>query len=184
MPVTCKICSHPEADALNKGLLEGTLSHNAIAERVGCVRKSVYNHIKTHIPQALASAGVAPKQEQLVAALASVESRTEQILTECMRKKQFDTALKAIARREAQIRLAGEITGALQEKAPNQDALKRRAEQFERAVETLIAGAKEKGIPLTEKQAIKQLQELEPSIAEILPLTRFAGKQGEKEIIH
>lgn len=183
----CKVCNHPDAEAINRGLLEGSLSHTAIAERVGCVRRSVYSHLKQHIVQVLASSGSAPKQEQLVSALQSVELKTERILEECMKKKNFETALKAIARREAQIRLAGEITGALQEKAPNQDAQRRRADQFERAVETLIQGANEQGIKITPKQAIIQLRDLEPSIMEILPLTKFKdilnGKLVKGDII-
>lgn len=148
------------------------MSQDQVASAVGCVRRTIFTHLRDHIGAALAAEGTG-KREELLSTLSYLEKKTDDILRKAMSSKMFETALRAIARREAQVKLVAEITGQLQEKAPNEDALQKRARQFERAIDGLVASAKAKGLSITPKQAIEQIRELEPSLMEVLHLTKF-----------
>lgn len=168
---------------LNTGLYDGSLTQTDVAKIVGVTRRSVYTHKEKHLARDLAAIGEGRK-DKLINALKFVEDKTEQILRECMQKKAFETALKAIARREAQIKLTAEITGELQEKAANEKTQARKAQQLEKAIEGAIRRAKENGISANIKDIINEIGNIEPSVYELLPLTRFAGMDKKAKVIN
>lgn len=174
----CKVCSHPDSVKLNAQLFAGTITQVQVASIVGVNRRNVYNHVKNHL--AVFASEAFNKQEELIKALRGIEQKTEKILNDAMKGGNPELALKAILRREGQIKLVAEITGQLQEKAANEGTMKKKAEQLERAIESLIMNAKQRGIKLTINEAVKEIGEISPEIYDVLPLTKF----GKGETLH
>lgn len=177
------VCKHPERLKFDEGLLDGTISQVQIAEIVRCNRRTVYRHLHNHLAvDLLQTANI--NQNILVDSLTALQWKTEKIISDAMKGKKYETALKAITRREAQIKLAAELTGELQKPRENEQQERRKAEQLERAIDSLIARAKAEGIELTPLEAINSLAAIEPDVFKLIPLTRFKGEVPSAQTIH
>ena len=178
----CKLCTHPDRIRIDAGLFEGNVSIRAASEQTGICRETVRRHIREHLSVSIKAAG-GGEHPSLLAELADIEFKTKKLLAEAIREKNPDLAVKLLQRREQQLRLAGELTGQLQEKAPNASADERKAKQLERVVENALAEAKKQNIDISLDDFIKELAKNEPDVLRLLPLTRFATKPSEA-VVH
>lgn len=170
----CKVCKHPDRAKIDAALYDGSMTQNEMARAIGVNPKTMYNHVKEHLSLVFVHTGRG-KKTSLVQALNDVEISTLQVLAEAVKKKDHELALKAIGRREAQIKLMAELTGELRERRPSEAAEQRKAEQLERAVENLVEEAAKKGITVTPQEALAGLIKNEPDFANYVKLTKWAS---------
>jgi len=45
----CSVCKHPDRAMFDAGLVDGSLTQTAVADAVGCSRRSVGRHVKNHL---------------------------------------------------------------------------------------------------------------------------------------
>ncbi len=117
MARTCTICSHKDSEKINKELIEGT-PYRDIAGRFGVSRSALERHKENHLPGGLIKA----KQIEEVTEASSIIERLINLTNETMdiyravkKAKDYDLALKALARAEKQAELQAKLLGELQQ---------------------------------------------------------------------
>src|SRR6266404_8929280 len=115
MPRTCLVCSNPNRTEIDAALLSGT-SYRGIAKRFHAPPASVFRHKRDHISSALIKAKDAAdalSADRLIEYLQSLRQETLDVLASAKQSRDSQMMLKAIARAEAQLRLAAELFGEL-----------------------------------------------------------------------
>jgi len=135
MANVCTICRHKSIAEINMVLIESE-PLRSIADQWSVSKTALIRHKKEHLPARLSQAAEAldfASASDLIERIKLLEAETKAILAEkrtsrtpvkcpnCsevvqVRSGSSDTALRAIARLESQVRLAGEVIGALSAK--------------------------------------------------------------------
>jgi hypothetical protein len=118
VPRSCTICTHPEREAIDRSLVEGTpnlriASHHDITER------AVRNHKANHLPASLAKAQEAEevsKADDLLDQVRDLQERTLAILEAAEGSNQHVTALAAIREARRNLELLAKLLGELDER--------------------------------------------------------------------
>jgi hypothetical protein len=115
MPRTCTVCSNRRRPEIDAALLSGAAFRN-IAQRFRLGAWCVYRHKRQHLAVHLVKAKDAAEildADRLITHLQSLRKETLGVLAAAKRSRDSQMALKAIARAEAQLRLAAELLGEL-----------------------------------------------------------------------
>jgi len=114
---SCGICNHPERLAIDRELVEGK-SKADIARRFGVSDDAVRNHGDNHLSRQLVKAHERKEiihAADLVTRIESLLSKSENILSEAEKKKQFTLALNAIRESRSTLELLYKIAAHLHE---------------------------------------------------------------------
>ena len=115
MPRTCLVCCSPQRLEIDAALLSGT-SYRSIAKRFTTPPSSVFRHKQDHLSTALVKAKDAAEvlsADRLIEHLQSLREETLDVLEVAKQSQDSPMRLRAIARAEAQLRLAAELLGEL-----------------------------------------------------------------------
>jgi hypothetical protein len=115
MPRTCLVCHSPKRNEIDAALLSGT-SYRSIARHFNAPPDSVFRHKRDHLSPALVRAKDAAEildADRLIEHLQSLRQETLDVLAAAKQSRDSQMMLKAIARAEAQLRLAAELLGQL-----------------------------------------------------------------------
>jgi hypothetical protein len=115
MPRTCLVCCSPKRPEIDAALLSGT-SYRSIAQHFHAPPASVFRHKQDHLPvQLMKAKNVAEilDADRLVEHLQALRIETLEVLAAAKQSRDSQMMLKAIARAEAQLRLAAELFGQL-----------------------------------------------------------------------
>ena len=118
MPRVCTVCGHPKRNEIDEALLRSDSLRN-IAERFGTSATALHRHKAEHLPVHLVKAKKAAEvldADSLIEHLQVLRVETLDVLAAAKEAKDNKTLLAAVARAEAQLRLASEMLGALQNK--------------------------------------------------------------------
>lgn len=121
MPRICSICQHKQRAEIDRALL-GFDSIGKIAQRFGTSKPALDRHKRTHLAEKLLKAREVTEVtngSDLLKRLQELNRETGAILALAKRQKQFELALKAIARLERQIELEGRLIGEIKDKTPS-----------------------------------------------------------------
>src|SRR5262245_50698377 len=98
MPRTCTVCTHPDREAIDEGLVAGE-PNRRIAARHGVTEQAVRRHKAEHLPASLTRAQEAADVAHagdLLAQVRDLQSRTLRILAAAEAAGELRTALGAI----------------------------------------------------------------------------------------
>lgn len=98
MPRACTVCSHPEREAIDRALVEGT-PNRRIASHHDVTERAVRNHKANHLPATLAKSQDArevAEADDLLAQVRDLQTRTLAILEAAETVQEHRTALSAI----------------------------------------------------------------------------------------
>jgi hypothetical protein len=115
VPRTCTVCSSTRRLEIDAALLSGAaFRHIAQRFRLGawCVYRHKRQHLAVHLVKAKDAAEILDA-DRLIEHLQSLRAETLGVLAAAKRSRDPQTMLKAIARAEAQLRLAAELLGEL-----------------------------------------------------------------------
>lgn len=115
MPRTCTICRHEKAKEINQLIVNGE-ALRSLAKRYGTSPSSMERHRNSCIARQLIAAKELLQGENgsdLIKRLRAINAETSLILAAAMKEKDQATALRAIARLEAQLALEAELLGQL-----------------------------------------------------------------------
>ena len=117
MPRICTVCSHKKANEINQALAAGS-SYYELATLYDVSEKALSRHTKNHLPAHLVKSKQAEEVVQadtIIERLKNLSTETMVIFQELKKSKDFDLALKAIARLEKQEELRARLLGELQQ---------------------------------------------------------------------
>jgi hypothetical protein len=118
MPRTCTVCAHEQRAQIDAAIVAGT-AYRAIARRFGASKDAVARHAGEHIPAALAQAQEAREEAQaldVVRQLKTINATAVAILAEARKRRDDETALKAMDRIHKQLELQAKLLGDLDER--------------------------------------------------------------------
>ena len=116
MPRVCKVCAHPDVEAINAALVAGRpIRELSALYRVS--EDSLTRHKAAHIPATLAKAQAATDvahADDLLGQVRDLQSRTLTILAAAEGAKDLKLALQAIGQARGNLELLGKLAGELQ----------------------------------------------------------------------
>ena len=115
MAITCKTCTHPAKEDIDKALLAGT-PYRSVAKQYEASPPSVYRHQQDHLPAALAKAVEAAEVahgDSLLEQLKWLQVKALGILSKAEQAGDLRTALMAVREVRGTLELVGKITGEL-----------------------------------------------------------------------
>ena len=115
MPRTCTVCSHPEREAINKALVDGT-PYRTIAQRFAASPDAVLRHKTEHLPAIIVKSKEAQEAalaDDLFAQLNKLLNKAISILLKAEGAGDLRTALLGIRESRACIELLAEMEGEL-----------------------------------------------------------------------
>ncbi len=115
MSRTCTVCGHPQRAAIDQALMDG-VPLREIAARYGLTDSSVARHKADHIAVALSKAQEAKEVAQgddLLAQVASLQTRTLAILSKAEEAQDLRTALQGVAQARGNLELLAKLAGQL-----------------------------------------------------------------------
>ena len=118
MPRACTVCTHPDLEAINRALVEGT-PNRRIASQHDVTERAVRNHKANHLPETLAKAQEAEEVAQaddLLGQVQDLQARTLAILEAAEGSKEHRTALAAIREARSNLELLAKLLGELDER--------------------------------------------------------------------
>lgn len=114
MPRSCTVCTHPQLQEIDKGLIEAEQSQRAIARRYNIKRAAVNRHFHNHLPARLVKA----KDEKEIAGasdnlsrLSRLQDEAQGILQQAKAAKSLHICIEAIRELSRLIELQAKITG-------------------------------------------------------------------------
>jgi len=113
----CSICEHAKAAKINQALIEGQSLRN-IAKQFEVSYSAVGRHHKEHLPCSLLKSKrikEITEADNIIERLVILTNETMEIYRQVKREKDYDLALKAIARAEKQAELQAKLLGELQQ---------------------------------------------------------------------
>ena len=116
MPRKCSVCTHPQAEEINKMLVEGRPLSDIVSIFPDLTKSAVHRHAKTHVPKALSKAKDAELEasgDSLLHQVQDLQGRTLAILLEAERKKEHAISLRAISEARRNLELLGKLAGEL-----------------------------------------------------------------------
>lgn len=117
MPRVCKVCAHPDVQAINAGLVGGQpLRELSALYRVS--EDSLTRHKAAHLPAVLSKAQGAADvthADDLLGQVRTLQTRTLGILAAAEGAKDLRLALQAIREARGNLELLGKLAGELQE---------------------------------------------------------------------
>ena len=117
MPRRCTICSHKNIEEINKELVNGKPFRD-IAGQFNISKSALERHKAKHLPGDLIKSKrieEVVQADNIVERLINLTNETMQIYNEVKKIKDYDLALKAIARAEKQAELQAKLLGELQQ---------------------------------------------------------------------
>lgn len=121
MPRACTICTHPELEAINRALVEGT-PNRRIASQYDVTERAVRNHKASHLPTALVKAQEAEEAaeaDNLLSQVRDLQVRVFSILDKAEDAGELRTALGAIREARGNLELLAKLLGELDERPVN-----------------------------------------------------------------
>jgi len=118
VPRACTICTHPDLEAINRALVEGT-PNRRIASQHDVTERAVRNHKANHLPETLAKAQEAEEVAQaddLLGQVQDLQARTLAILEAAEGSREHRTALAAIREARSNLELLAKLLGELDER--------------------------------------------------------------------
>ena len=118
MPRACTVCTHPDLEAINRALVEGT-PNRRIASQHDVTERAVRNHKANHLPETLAKAQEAEEVAQaddLLGQVQDLQARTLAILEAAEGSREHRTALAAIREARSNLELLAKLLGELDER--------------------------------------------------------------------
>ena len=115
MSRTCTVCAHPDKEAINKELVNGT-PYRHIAARFDTSTGALQRHKQDHLPVALAMAKEAEEVAQaddLLGQLVGLQGKALSILDTAEQAGDLRVALAALREVRATMELVGKVTGEL-----------------------------------------------------------------------
>lgn len=115
MSVTCKTCTHPAKEEIDKALLAGT-AYRSVAKQYEASPPSVYRHQQDHLPAAMVKAVEAAAVAHggtLLEQLQGLQAKVLGILTKAESAGDLRTALMAVREMRGTLELVGKVTGEL-----------------------------------------------------------------------
>ena len=115
MPRVCTVCTHPERDAINKALVDGT-PYRTIAQRFAASPDAVLRHKTEHLPAIMVKSKEAQEEalaDDLFAQLKQLRNKAISILLKAESAGDLRTALLGIRESRACIELLAEMEGEL-----------------------------------------------------------------------
>jgi hypothetical protein len=116
MPATCGICKHAERAAIEQAHVEGTSLHAIAKQFAGVSAWAVRRHVQNCLPGIIRR--VSAHQEQQNRASAKLPGRVEILIAElkrvtanALRRKDYPSALRAIAGRLQCLKTLGDLNG-------------------------------------------------------------------------
>ena len=141
MPRVCTICGHPKRNEIDEALLRSDSLRN-IAEHYGTSATALHRHKTEHLPVHLVKAQKAAEvldADSLIEHLQALRVETLDVLAAAKEAKDNKIMLAAVARAEAQLRLASEMLGALQTKLHVQVRVRSFMDLTEEELQFLVA---------------------------------------------
>lgn len=118
MPMTCRVCRHPQRTEMERRLLEGA-SYREIALQFGVSHMALHRHRAHHLPAHLArahQAAQAAQADDLLAQARHLQAKALAILDRAERAGDLRTALAAIAQARGTLELLARLLGELDER--------------------------------------------------------------------
>jgi len=118
VPRACTVCTHPDLEAINRALVEGT-PNRRIASQHDVTERAVRNHKANHLPETLAKAQEAEEVAQaddLLGQVQDLQARTLAILEAAEGSREHRTALAAIREARSNLELLAKLLGELDER--------------------------------------------------------------------
>jgi hypothetical protein len=115
MSVTCKTCTHPAKEEIDKALLAGQ-PYRGVAKQYEASAPSVYRHQQDHLPAAMVKAVEAAEiahGDSLLEQLKWLQVKALGILTKAEQAGDLRTALIAVREVRSTLELVGKVTGEL-----------------------------------------------------------------------
>lgn len=115
MAKPCRLCKHPDREALETALLRQERTRGDVAKVLGVTRQAVDQHINKHVPEAVRLAISQAKDTQaglnVAQQLMEINQASRKILEAALVAKDPNLALKAIDRVEKQLELQAKLLG-------------------------------------------------------------------------
>lgn len=120
-PRACTVCTHPELEAINRALVEGT-SNRRVASHHDVTERAVRNHKAGHLPTALVKAREAEEiadADDLLSQVKDLQARALTVLDKAEEAGELRTALGAIREARGNLELLAKLLGELDERPVN-----------------------------------------------------------------
>jgi hypothetical protein len=121
VPRICTICTHPELEAINRALVEGT-PNRRIASQHDVTERAVRNHKAGHLPAVLVKAQEAEEvadADDLLSQVRDLQQRALGILDKAEEAGELGVALRAIREARGNLELLAKLLGELDERPVN-----------------------------------------------------------------
>jgi hypothetical protein len=118
VPRACTVCTHPELEAINRALVEGT-PNRRIASHHDVTERAVRNHKASHLPATLVKAQEAEEiaeADGLLSHVKDLQTRALSILDKAEAADELRTALGAIREARGNLELLAKLLGELDER--------------------------------------------------------------------
>jgi hypothetical protein len=115
----CTICSHEDSEKINKDLIGG-MPYRSIADRYKISKSALIRHREKHLPGSLIKAKrieEVTQADSIIERLINLTNETMDIYREVKKAKDYDLALKALARAEKQAELQARLLGELKQES-------------------------------------------------------------------
>ena len=121
MPRTCTICTHPELEAINRALVDGTpnrriAAHYTVSEQA--VRRHKADHLPAHLVKAREAEEIA-EADELLSQVRTLQARALTILDKAEGAGDLRAALGAIREARGNLELLAKLLGELDERPIN-----------------------------------------------------------------
>lgn len=118
MPRPCRLCNHPDREALETALLRRERTQEDVAKVLGVSDRAVGQHLQKHVPEAVRLAISQAKDTQaglnVAQQLMEINRASRKILEEALGAGDPNLALRAIDRVEKQLELQAKLLGDIQ----------------------------------------------------------------------
>lgn len=118
MAKPCRLCSHPDREALETSLLRRERTQEDVAKVLGVSDRAVGQHLQKHVPEAVRLAISQAKATQaglnVAQQLIEINQASRRILEEAVAAGDPSLALRAIDRVEKQLELQAKLLGDIQ----------------------------------------------------------------------
>ena len=111
----CRVCEHPERDAIDRALVSGG-RYRDLGRQYGVSKDSIRRHNARHVSAAIAAVQAEQEHDAAVSLLERVEdliSRTERLLTAAEQEGKVAAALAAVRELRSLLELLGKASGEL-----------------------------------------------------------------------
>jgi transposase-like protein len=119
MPAACRVCTHPEKEAIDASLCVSSASGRDVARRHGLTEASVRRHRRRHLPKTMLNAEKAQeaaRADDLLAQVRELQAKTLSTLLAAERDGDRQTVLRAVREARGNLELLARLLGELDER--------------------------------------------------------------------